>query len=315
MNKYEYTIGRTLDLKAEQYKTLTSPPLYSNFVLKAMYLTFDILYGRELSLPKVKALEILARYPYWAWENGAYHLISRLFSTTTKVSAENISAPLNWINMGREAQDNEQDHLFLMEQVIHHKGIKLGWFNNSFLPKVMAFKYLLLTRIMFKIKPAWSFNMNAAFESHAEHEYMKLAHAHPEWDNENIDYLNFRKYPPQNSLGDLVRRAPEHGRRLGEQLLIAGLRVDVSLQHGPIVCGRSRAALGCCAGLPLDQRFSLSHLTFSFFSAASAAVPFRARSIFATMCGRSGRSGSAACDVPTAVPAAVRRPAARAIRC
>jgi ubiquinol oxidase len=118
MNKYEYTIGKTVDMLKEQEKTLGTPPLHSNFVLKAMYLTFDILYGRELSLPKVKALEILARYPYWAWENGGYHLISRLFSTTAKISGEKVAEPLNWISIGREAQDNEQDHLFLMEQII-----------------------------------------------------------------------------------------------------------------------------------------------------------------------------------------------------
>ncbi|OGV68974.1 MAG: hypothetical protein A2283_17050 [Lentisphaerae bacterium RIFOXYA12_FULL_48_11] len=206
MNKYEYTIGRNVDMRKEQEKTLTSPPVHSNFILKAMYLTFDILYGKELSLPKVKALEILARYPYWAWENGGYHFISRLFSATEKVHADKITEPLNWISMGREAQDNEQDHLFLMEQVIHHKGIKLGWFNNSFLPGVMAFKYLMLTRFMFWMNPIWSFQMNAAFESHAEHEYMKLAAAHPEWDNEKVDYLNYRNYPPQKSLGDLIRR-------------------------------------------------------------------------------------------------------------
>lgn len=206
MAKYEYTIGKNTDLRKEQEKTLSAPPLHSNLILKIMYLAFDILYGKELSLPKVKALEILARYPYWAWENGGYHLISRLFSTKDKVSGEKISEPLNWINMGREAQDNEQDHLFLMEQVIHHKGISLGWFNHCFLPRIMAFKYLLLTRMMFWMKPIWSFQMNAAFESHAEHEYMKLSNAHPEWDTEKIDYLNFRNYPPQQSLGDLIRR-------------------------------------------------------------------------------------------------------------
>jgi ubiquinol oxidase len=70
----------------------------------------------------------------------------------------------------------------------------------------MAFKYLFLTRLMFWMKPAWSFRMNAAFESHAEHEYMKLISAHPEWDTEKVDYLNFRNYPPQETLGNLIRR-------------------------------------------------------------------------------------------------------------
>ena len=48
--------------------------------------------------------------------------------------------------------------------------------------------------------------MNAAFESHAEHEYMSLVAAHPEWDRESIESLDFAGYPRQRTLGDLIRR-------------------------------------------------------------------------------------------------------------
>jgi len=67
MGMYEYTIGKEVDLKAEQEKTLAAPQLPANFILKGMFVTMDILYGKARTLPKFMVLEILARYPYWAW--------------------------------------------------------------------------------------------------------------------------------------------------------------------------------------------------------------------------------------------------------
>lgn len=48
--------------------------------------------------------------------------------------------------------------------------------------------------------------MNAAFESHAEHEYMKIVQEHPEWENEQIESEYFEFYPKQKSMADLFRR-------------------------------------------------------------------------------------------------------------
>jgi hypothetical protein len=73
MGQFEYTMGKEADLKAEQARTLATPKLPANLILKFMFWQFDVLYGKARSLPKVLVLEILARYPYWAWENGAYH--------------------------------------------------------------------------------------------------------------------------------------------------------------------------------------------------------------------------------------------------
>lgn len=206
MSRYEYTIGKELDLKKEQEKTLSTPSLKSNLILKMMYLTFDILYGKEPTLPKVKVLEILARYPYWAWENGGYHMFSSVYAVTGKVLSASKMESQSLIDLGRDAQDNEQMHMMLVEDILHQKGIKLGWLQHRLIPRVMAFVYYYLTRIIFFIKPEWSFAMNAAFESHAEHEYMKMAVSHPEWDSESVESVHFDKYPRQKSLADLLRR-------------------------------------------------------------------------------------------------------------
>lgn len=206
MSHYEYTMGKELDLGAEQERTLATPKLPANLILKFMFWQFDVLYGKVRSLPKVLVLEILARYPYWAWENGAYHLLSKLYSGTKKVSSEKVETALRHIQMGRESQDNEQWHMLLWADLCHQKGIKLGKIRHFLLPKAMTLVYFCITRVMYWMNPVWSFAMNAAFESHAEHEYMFYAKEHPEFENEPADSVWFKYYPKQKSLADLIRR-------------------------------------------------------------------------------------------------------------
>jgi len=201
-----YTIGKTLDLRAEQEKTLATPTLPANLILRVMFLTFDILYGKKCTLPKVKVLEILARYPYWAWENGAYLKLTNLYASTGKVEPAKVEELLRVIQFGREAQDNEQFHMLLLEDLIQQKGIRLSWLRHFLLPRIMAWKYYYFTRLLYFLQPRWSYWMNAAFESHAEHEYMKMSKEHPEWDEEPVDSVFFRLYPKQKTLGDLIRR-------------------------------------------------------------------------------------------------------------
>ncbi|MFO7937313.1 MAG: hypothetical protein R6V06_06890 [Kiritimatiellia bacterium] len=210
MDAYIFTMGKELDLKAEQQKTLITPKLPANFILKMMFAAMDMLYGKARTLPKVLVLEILARYPYWAWENGAYKMLSLIHCATQPVSEKNnkkIEVALRHIEMGREAQDNEQWHMLLWADLCEQKGIRLNWFKHFLLPRHMTFVYFYLTRIMYWLNPVWSFKMNAAFESHAEHEYMTFAKEHPEFDEEPVESKWFGIfYPRQKTLGDLVRR-------------------------------------------------------------------------------------------------------------
>ena len=201
-----YTMGKDLDLKAEQARTLETPNLPANLPLKIMFLTFDILYGKARTLPKVLVLEILARYPYWAWEQGAYHVLSRLHCNIKPPSREEVERALRHIQMGRESQDNEQWHMLLWADLCQQKGIRLSWVKHFLLPRHMTFVYYYMTRVMYWLNPVWSFAMNAAFESHAEHEYMRFAQEHPEFDDEPVESQWFSHYPRQKTLGDLIRR-------------------------------------------------------------------------------------------------------------
>ena len=201
-----YTMGKELDMKWEMKRTLETPKLPANLALKVMFLTFDILYGKARTLPKVMVLEILARDPYWAWESGAYKLLSKWHCATKPVPREKIEVALRHIQMGRDSQDNEQWHMLLWADLCQQKGIKLSWLKHFLLPRHMTFVYFYMTRIMYWINPVWSFAMNAAFESHAEHEYMLYAREHPEFETVPVDSVWFAYYPRQKTLADLVRR-------------------------------------------------------------------------------------------------------------
>lgn len=206
MARYDYTIGKNVDLRKEQDRTLSTLRLKSNIILRMMYLTFDLIYGFKRTLPKIKVLEILARYPYWAWENGSYHRLTELLAGRREPDADEIEALLHVITLGRDSQDNEQWHMHLVDSIIHQKEMKLGWIRHCLIARILAFGYYFFTRVLYHLSPVSSFAMNAAFESHAEHEYMLMAEENPQWDDEPVDSVYFKYYPPQKSLNDLIRR-------------------------------------------------------------------------------------------------------------
>ncbi|MBU0580516.1 MAG: hypothetical protein KKA19_05000 [Candidatus Margulisbacteria bacterium] len=202
----DLTIGKSLDLKAEQDKTLSSPRLKTNLILKSMFLLMDIIYGFKRTLPKFKVIEILARYPYWAWENGAYHWLTRASCKKNYLTKEKVDHRLGHIELGRKAQDNEQWHMLILDDLIKQKGIKQGWIKFHLIPRILSLGYYYLTRLMYRVNPIWSFEMNAAFESHAEHEYMKISQENPDYNQEPVTTAYFQYYPKQSSLADLLRR-------------------------------------------------------------------------------------------------------------
>lgn len=206
MATYERTMGLELDLKAEQDKTLQAPVMKANAILRFMYFAMDVVYGAKRTLPKFKMIEMLARYPYWAWEIGSYHKLTRHYAKAKYTHKKGSECAWRHIEFGRRSQDNEQWHLMLIEDIMRQKGMRQKWFMSTLLARFLAFSYLILTRTLYRLKPEWSFAMNARFESHAEHEYMRLVQEHPEWENESVESEYFEYYPRQKTMADLFRR-------------------------------------------------------------------------------------------------------------
>ncbi len=188
------------DLKLEQEKILKTLRRSYSLLASFLFLFMDVVYGRKKSLSKFKVLEVIARVPYQAWEHVAY------IAMTHTYSAPNFARRVfEFVQESRHQQDNEQWHLLILEEMIQKKGIRENFFLYRILPQFTAFFYYHISWILYVLKPAWSYGLNADFEDHAEHEYMEFVR-----DNLNLEHESFESdfkqdYGSFNNLADLFR--------------------------------------------------------------------------------------------------------------
>jgi hypothetical protein len=60
--------------------------------------------------------------------------------------------------------------------------------------------------MMYVVRPAWSYRLNADFEDHAEHEYALLVQEHPEWEHEQYEGEFGGDFGTYDHLADLFRQ-------------------------------------------------------------------------------------------------------------
>lgn len=197
----QHSINDPLFLKIAQERTLEEPRRPYGALAKLLFVWMDLVYGRQKTLSKFKVLEIIARVPYQAWEHVAYvamththnwpHFARRIFE---------------FVREARVFQDNEQWHLLILEEMIQRKKIQENFFMYRVMPQFMAFFYYHVSWLLYVIKPAWSYALNADFEDHAEHEYMEFVRQNPSLEKEPFD-SDFRgDFGDFQSLADLFRR-------------------------------------------------------------------------------------------------------------
>ena len=85
-----------------------------------------------------------------------------------------------FVSEARHQQDNEQWHLLILVEMIAGQGVKEGLLRFRLLPQLIAFFYYHVSWLLYVIKPGLSYELNAHFEDHAEHEYMEYVREHPE---------------------------------------------------------------------------------------------------------------------------------------
>lgn len=59
---------------------------------------------------------------------------------------------------------------------------------------------------MYVTRPKWSYQLNADFEDHAEHEYALLVDEHPEWETRPFQSAFTADYGTYHSLADVFRQ-------------------------------------------------------------------------------------------------------------
>ena len=201
-----------------QRETLNAPRRPYGVPAKALFQLLDVLYGRKRTLSKFKVLELVARVPYQSWEQVAYIAITHVAQRTEL--ARRIH---DRVAQARAQQDNEQWHLLILEELVARTGKRESRLLYYWTPQAIAFAYYQLSWLMYVVHRAWSYQLNADFEDHAEHEYMTLVTEHPEWEKQPFTSAFEADYGSFESLADVFRQIG-HDERVHKQESLAQMR-------------------------------------------------------------------------------------------
>lgn len=202
-------------------ETLAAPRRRYSLAARWLFFGLDAFYGRPRTLEKFRVLELIARVPYQAWEQVAY------VATTHVHERRDLARRIyDRVLEARSQQDNEQWHLFILDELIAAKGNELGRLRTTWLPQLIAFVYYQISWLLYVVSPAWSYHLNADFEDHAEHEYAALVAEHPEWETAPFSSEFATDYGKFDSLADLFRQISHDERvhKLESETKIAAAR-------------------------------------------------------------------------------------------
>lgn len=187
-------------LLVEHRTTLTSPRRHHSMSARLLFRTMDLLYGEPRTLEKFRVLELVARVPYQAWEHVAYVAV-----THTASQPGFARRVFDRVRVNRWEQDNEQWHLLILEELTSGHG-RRSFVRSRVVPQILAFGYYHLSWLLYVVRPASSYRLNADFEDHAEHEYALLVEENPEWEAETYDGEFTGDFGDFRSLADLFRQ-------------------------------------------------------------------------------------------------------------
>ncbi len=188
------------DLLKAQAETLSAPRRRYGLLARFLFAWMDVVYGKKRTLSKFTILEVIARVPYQSWEHVAY--IAMTHTYTKPGFARRI---FEFIKESRAQQDNEQWHLLILEELLHRKGVRENFFMCKIVPQFMAFFYYHVSWLLYVIKPSRSYELNADFEDHAEHEYMEFVRENPAFEAEPFESEFKADYGAHATLADLLR--------------------------------------------------------------------------------------------------------------
>ncbi|MDP3452689.1 MAG: alternative oxidase [Bacteroidales bacterium] len=189
------------DLRAEQMATLSRPRLKYSFAAHFFFFSMDLVTGKRNTLSKAMLLEILASIPYREWEIRKYGKITRSFRNLEKVAyAEGV------IDWSRHAQDNEFDHLQVINEKMKEDGLKEAWYLKPIFTTFFVLTYVIIAKLIARINIKGAFHFNGEFEDHAEHVYAGMVNDNPEWENQKVDNPLVKRYADVENWADVFRR-------------------------------------------------------------------------------------------------------------
>jgi hypothetical protein len=139
--------------------------------------------------------------PYRSWERVAQRRLARTEGRSALARRIQVR-----VAEARAQHDNEQWHMLVLEDLIARSGRPLGRWRHRRLPRLMALPWHLFTWVLHVVRPAWSYRLNAAFEAHAERQYMTFVEQHPELDHMSCDGPLAARFAWPVSVADVLRQ-------------------------------------------------------------------------------------------------------------
>jgi hypothetical protein len=161
-------------LRQQAARARREPPRSHSIAARVLFRALDALYGSAHSLEKFRVLEVVARVPYQAWEQVAFVAI-----THTHEQPRFARRIQRRVEHARAQQDNELAHLLIIEELLDQRNHRRTLVRGRLLPQAMAFVYYQLSWLLFVVRPAWSYALNADFEDHATHTYLDFVDSDP----------------------------------------------------------------------------------------------------------------------------------------
>lgn len=152
----------------DDYRPSFLPRLFGGFLVSCG----NLVYGREPSYLKFRAVEVIARVPYHSWSSAAFTLLT--LGYTDEQRALNLSTISNF---SRLAADNETMHVIVIS-CLARRETRAGFFRYTLIPMLFAFFYFWVSYILYLIKPRWSLELNYLFEGHAFTQYTRFLETH-----------------------------------------------------------------------------------------------------------------------------------------
>lgn len=125
----------------------------------------NLVYGKKPSYEKFKAVEVIARIPYQAWEWVSYAFLTAMYSDERRAIKLTHTS-----RFGRFAQDNETMHVVVMSQITKREG-KQGIFRHYLIPLLFSSFYYIVSAILYTVHRKSALEVNYLFESHAYEQY------------------------------------------------------------------------------------------------------------------------------------------------
>lgn len=131
----------------------------------------NLVYGKDPSYKKFRAVEVIARVPYQSWASAAYTLLTMFYTDESK--ALELSSTTRF---ARKANDNETMHVVVISHIVQTEHKKISWIIHTLIPMCFAFFYFWASYFLFLINKRWSYELNYLFESHAFAQYSTFLH-------------------------------------------------------------------------------------------------------------------------------------------